>query len=69
MSAQQSKCALRLPVTEEVPVGLLVKEEAPVRLPVKDVLMGSSRVVKQEIVLPCDGDLLGICFGGQVRGG
>lgn len=45
---------------------LPVKEDVPVRLPVMDVAMGSSRVVKQEIVLPCDGDLLGICFGGQV---
>ena len=32
-----------------------------------DIPMGSSRVVKHEIVLPCDGDFLNICFGGQVR--
>ena len=34
-------------------------------LPVTDIPMSSSRVVKHEIVLPCDGDFMSICFGGQ----
>ncbi len=36
-------------------------------LPVSDIPMSSSRVVKHEIVLPCDGDFMNICFGGQAR--
>ncbi len=40
---------------------------AALSLPVSDIPMSSSRVVKHEIVLPCDGDFMNICFGGQAR--
>ena len=44
-----------------------VSVPAALSLPVSDIPMSSSRVVKHEIVLPCDGDFMNICFGGQAR--
>ena len=44
-----------------------VSVPAALSLPVTDIPMSSSRVVKHEIVLPCDGDFMNICFGGQAR--